>query len=195
MSRGSAMRNEAELVDVVIESLRRMEKKLHDEVPAVPFLWDGTKPKSENDFSDWVKIHLDDDLKGRGVVANREVQIHRSKDRTDIHVNAVVPGPTADLYDTVRIIIEVKGSWHRDLQTAMRNQLVNQYFQDNQCTSGVYLVGWFNCNKWNESDYRKKQAPKFSLKEAREFFDEQARALSGSGARVRAYVVDAALKY
>ena len=194
-SRKRLVRSEAELTKVVIESLGRMEEKLHGEVPAVQFLWDGTRPKSENDFSDWVKLHLDDDLNRRGVVANREVQIHRSKDRTDLHVNAVVPGPDTDSYDVIRVIIEVKGSWHRDLKTAMQDQLINQYLQDNQCTSGIYLVGWFNCDKWDDSDYKKHDAPKCSLEEARAYFDEQAQALSGSELQVAAYVVDTALRY
>lgn len=131
-----------QLLEVILESLRLLQARLQGETPLAPFLWNGKKPKREEDISEWVKIHLEDDLKGRGVVLGREVQIHRF-DRTDIHVTAVTTSKRADLFGTVKVIIEIKGDWHRELKTAMETQLVARYLKDNDCRHGLYLVGWF----------------------------------------------------
>jgi hypothetical protein len=60
-----------QLLDVLIESLSRLEDKLHGKPPAVQFLWNDLgngfyRPKLEEDFSDFVKVHLANDLCGRG---------------------------------------------------------------------------------------------------------------------------------
>jgi hypothetical protein len=86
---------------VLIESLQRLEEKLQGETPAAQFLWDqdggSYRPKDEKSFSDYVKIYLEDDLTVRGIIVNREVEIHRGE-RTDIHVDAVSPGAHTRAY-------------------------------------------------------------------------------------------------
>jgi hypothetical protein len=66
--------------------------------------------------------------------------------------------------------------------------------KDNHCQHGLYLVGWFNCGQWDDDDDRKKRALKFDIKEARERLDAQATKLSGQGMRLKAVVVNAALR-
>ncbi len=193
-----------QLLEVLIESLKRLEAKLQGETPAAQFLWDKVnrhawRPKDENSFSDYVKIHLDEDLRQRGVIVNREVEIRRGfgpgqGERTDIHVDAVVRGSQGEVHDSVMAIIEVKGCWNPELKHAMKAQLVDRYLQDNRCHHGVYLVGWFNCNQWDERDYRKRQAPKISTAEARHQFDAQATELSEQGTRIKAVILHAALR-
>jgi hypothetical protein len=66
------VQNEDQLLEVVIESLRRLEAKLRGETPAAPDLWNERdkgiyRPKDEEAFSDYVKRHLQEDLEGRGV--------------------------------------------------------------------------------------------------------------------------------
>ena len=93
------------------------------------------------------------------------------------------------------VIVEAKGCWNSELNTAMEEQLAGRYLADNaSCRHGLYLVGWFNCRQWDKADYRRGQTPKYNLEEARERFDEQARGLSERGARVRAFVLNAALR-
>jgi len=186
-----------QLLDVLIETLRRLEEKLQGETPAAEFLWDRTnknvyKPKDENSFSDYVKIHLDEDLRERGVIVNREVQIHRGE-RTDIHVDAVIQDPHKDVYDSVTAIIEVKGCWNQELESAMETQLMDRYLKDNRCQHGLYVVGWFNCDQWDDNDYRKQRAPRLSKDKAQEQFAAQAAQLSQQGTRIKALVINAAL--
>ncbi len=61
-----------QLLDMLIESLKRLKEELQGETPAARNIWDRTnnnlyKPIGENDFSDYVKRHFDKDLKKRGV--------------------------------------------------------------------------------------------------------------------------------
>jgi hypothetical protein len=102
------VQNGDQLLDVLVDALTRLQQKLHGETPAAIFLWNKVKevfePKDENELSNYVKLHLDADLKERGIIVNREVQIRRGDtsftgQATDIHVDAVTKKSTGDLYD------------------------------------------------------------------------------------------------
>jgi len=193
----------AQLLSVVTESIGRLQKKLQEgEPPAAIDLWNeitegGTTrhtPKDEGRLSDYVKRHLETDLGQRGIVVNREVQIIRG-DKTDIHVAAVVRQPDANTYDSIRAIIEVKGCWHRELDTAVETQLVDRYLKDSGCPHGLYLVGWFNCDPWQEDTPRRRAAARAGtdVQHLQRRLDDQAAALSGGTMTVRALVLNAAL--
>lgn len=189
-----------QLMQVLVESLERFQSLLQGETPEAPYLWDNVskldaKPKDENAFSDYVKIHLEKDLKERGIVLNREVRIHRGQ-RTDIHVNAVIQTASGQLYDSITAIIECKGCWNSGLYDAMRDQLVGMYLRDNHCHHGLYLVGWFNCKNWSEEDGRKKQAEKLCLTidDTRQKLTATAADLSKDSTRVKSVVLDASLR-
>lgn len=194
-----------QLQDVVLESLQRWEQKLQGTPPAAFRLWDEItkhlhRPKIEDKLSDEVTIHLTEDLRERGIVANREVVIRRGEkpggkgERTDIHVNAVRHGERPDTFDLITVIIETKGCWNDELETAMQTQLRDRYLKDNRCQHGLYLVGWFVCPQWDASDRRRSDVPGMTLKDARHHFDDQARAISQDGVVLRAFVANAALR-
>ena len=193
-----------QLLDVLIESLKRLELKLQGETPAARDIWDldsknTFKPINENLFSNYVKRHFDQDLKLQGIFANREVEL-RSKatgvvqERTDIHVDAVIRNYAGEITDSITVIIEAKGCWHDELDDAMQTQLVNQYLQDNQCQYGLYLIGWFNCSQWDKSDSRCGKSPKITLEQAREKFTKQAEGLSQGGVNVKSFVLNTSLR-
>lgn len=198
------VRSGDELLEVIIESLKRLQVKLRGETPAVVDLWneDPCKPKREDSLSDYIKRHLDEDLVQRGIIVNREVVIRtgskgpRDKktpgERTDVHVDALTPHLKGEGYDSVTVIIEVKGCWNSGLSQAMETQLVGRYLKDNQCRHGLYLVGWFNCKEWN-GYFGKQKAPKLSAEEAQRQFDQQAAALSVEGVQVRVFVLNTGL--
>jgi hypothetical protein len=195
-----------ELLEVLIESLQRLETELQGETPAVRDIWDQVgsqpdtfKPVNENTFSDYVKRFLDRDLKQKGIIANREVELRPSQggasgERTDIHVDAVVKNTNGEVYDSITVIIEVKGCWHKELSTAMETQLVNRYLQDNTCQHGLYLIGWFNCPQWDISDSRKGKSPKITLEGAKQQYAQQAETLSQFGHKVKTFVLNSALR-
>ncbi|NJM66264.1 MAG: hypothetical protein HC851_11695 [Acaryochloris sp. RU_4_1] len=198
------VQNGDQLLEVLIESLTRLELELQGETPSAIFLWDKVsdnsfKPKDENDFSNYVKLHLDRDLKSRGIIVNREVELRRKYggspgERTDIHVDAVLKRPNGETYDSITVIIEVKGCWHSEVETAMESQLVSRYLADNACKYGLYLIGWFNCQQWDSQDSRKNKTPKMTIDKAKMQFDNQAETLSSSGNVVRTYVMNTALR-
>ena len=197
--------NGEQLLDALCESLQRLEAILQGETPAAPDLWNNRgdvtrpewRPKGENHLSDYVKRHLERDLRDHGVVVNREVQIRRGQ-KTDIRVDAVSPGGEAEAPRVISGIIEVKGCWNnRELDSAMETQLVGRYLKDNQCPNGLYILGWFNCDLWSDNDYWKKDAPTYGLEEARKRFAQQAQELQDGGAvpglTLKAFVLNACL--
>jgi len=192
-----------QLVEVLLESLKRLEAKLQGETPAAIDVWNeigkaAYRPKDENRLSDYVKRYLENDVGVRGIIVNREVEIRRGAgsigERTDIHVDAVVRSSSGEVFDSITAIIEVKGCWHPELYHAMETQLVNRYLKDNRCQQGLYLVGWFNCDQWDPSDERSKRAPQISRDEAQQRFDAQAADLSAAGPYVRALVLNTAIR-
>ncbi len=199
------VRSGEELMEVVWEALERLEKKLHDETPAVFDLWNEVKvkgkrkpkfePKDENRLSDYVKRYLDADVRDRGIIVNREVEIRRgvgqvSGQRTDVHVDAVMRDRQGRL-DTLKAIIEVKGSWNDEIDSAMETQLRDRYLHENKCNHGLYLIGWFECQNWNSGHAHIRG---LDIAQARAKYEQQASTLSSSNAKLRAFVLDTALR-
>lgn len=93
-----------QLLEVIVESLGRLQQKLHGHDPRVEFLWNKWvdekgglhwQPKDESSLSIFVKSHLEDDLRDRAIILNREVEIRRALgneirqgQETDIQVDA-----------------------------------------------------------------------------------------------------------
>lgn len=147
-ARKRLVRNDDELLCVIIASLETLHERLHGWNGLVRSLWDegpSPRPKEEDFLSDFVRDHLERDLPG--IVAQREVQVRRPKpkgsgERTDILVIA----KTADarvMQATAAVVIETKGCWHKELHTAMEYQLKQRYLIDSGHRRGLYLVGWF----------------------------------------------------
>ncbi|HEY5706555.1 MAG TPA: hypothetical protein VIS96_13385 [Terrimicrobiaceae bacterium] len=189
------VRNGDELLALVIDALHRIEGRLQSE-GLVQFLWDKVgrntfQPKDENALSDFVKSFLDNELRQRGIVVNREVETRRGEE-TDIYVDALVRGQ-AEQFDKVSVVIETKGCWHREVRDAIETQLVNRYLKDSACRHGLYLVGWFSSPKWADSDHRKRALATRSTAELQEALTTKARALSTGGLQVQALLLNAAL--
>jgi hypothetical protein len=192
------VQNGEQLLNVLIDSLKRLQQKLQGETPRAIDLWNENgeySHKDENRFSDYIKSYLEEDLNQRGIVINREVEIRRGGgstpgERTDIHVDAVLNNPKGTTFDIIKTVIEVKGCWHKEILTAMETQLLNRYLKESDCRHGLYLVGWFYCEKW---DPRGKTAQKEDIKELRMLLDSRADELSTNGIEIKAFVINAAL--
>jgi predicted NACHT family NTPase len=197
------VQNGEDLLDTIVESLKRLETKFQGETPAAIDLWNAIsrgkyRPKDESRLSDYLKRHLEEDLKSKGIVVNREVEIRRgegsgSGERTDVHVDAIVQDGV-QISDMISVIIEVKGSWNDKLEQAMKEQLVDRYLKDNRCQHGLYVIGWFNCAQWDDKDYRKGQIPKLTINEAKVHYDAKARDLSQLGLCVKTLLINIALR-
>ncbi len=186
-----------ELMDTVLDSLKRLDGIWQEgEQPRAIRLWnqDKTKkptiswPKNEPHLSDEIACHLKKDLDG--IVIGREVEVKRNK--TDIFINTFTKDHLGKSKDLIKVTIEVKGCWHGELNTAMESQLVGQYLSKTNCQHGIYLIGWFICDKWNDTKGIKLQKTlKINLQQAREKFEKQAKDLSFKySMRVNAVVLD-----
>lgn len=190
------VQSSTQLLDVVIEALRRIQQRMQGENPLAPFLWDYAtkKPRSENDFSDFMVQMLRYELENRNIIIQREVEIRSNRtgqegERTDIYINAV-----SDSGNIISVIVEAKGCWHPELLSAMETQLVNRYLRDN-IKSGLYLIGWFNCPQWDQVDYRKREAMKHAFGAISSTLDSQAISLSGDGLVVKSFIIDVSLRH
>jgi hypothetical protein len=189
------VKNEAELIDLLIEELRAMEKKLHGDPATVKYLWDkrgeAFAPKPEEYFSDWIKMHLDQNIKEKGVIAQREVQIRR--ERADVFVTAIKQDHLHGKYEELKVVIEVKCCWSDALETVMETQLVDRYLKKTEYGGGIFVVGWYYCDKWDKTDYKRGDAQRHWMGDPQTFFDQQAAALSTHEFLVRSLVINTAL--
>ncbi|MEQ1856401.1 MAG: hypothetical protein ABL963_08020 [Longimicrobiales bacterium] len=189
----------AHLAELLIESLDRFESELHGELPAISGLWDDRgagryRPKGEQDLSDAIARHFRRDLRDRGIVAGREVVIRRGGkggvpgQRTDVYVSAIRATPPGS---PISAIVEIKGSWHEELMTALKGQLVDDYLAKNpECGLGLYVVGWYLCNRWHDEP-RKRETLQYGTRETlRERLLAQAEEHSSSALTVRSVVLD-----
>lgn len=142
-----------ELRVAIVESLKRFQVDLSEsETPASEFLWNsypdgkgGIKftPKDEAALSNFLKRHLEADLKKQAVIVNREVEISRPGrgtigQRTDIHVNAATP------QSKLTVIVEVKKCSNDETRTHLKTQLVDRYLIPTGNHHGVFVVGRYD---------------------------------------------------
>lgn len=68
------------------------------------------------------------------------------------------------------------------------------YLKDNDCQRGIYLIGWFQCAQWDETDARKKATPSWDIQQARAYFAKQAEDLSNQQISLRSAVLNTSLR-
>lgn len=185
------VRNAEELAEAVIASLLRLQGKLKGETPLAPFLWNlddnenQGRPKSEDRMSDFVLHHLRADLPL--LVVNREVQVQNLKE-TGIGERVDLKVETRDASgNPMTLIVESKGCWNDGLLTAMEQQLHDRYMKQTHADAGIYLVGWFACDRWKAGPKKTACQKHTSLDALREKLIRQASNLSC----VRVFVLDA----
>lgn len=185
------VQTEDDLLQVTVEALQNVQAKLQGETPDAPLLWDNDKPKSENDFSNYVKNRLEEELTKKGVILSREVEINKGN-KTDIHVNAFKK-INGEIRDKLTVIIEVKGNWHKELYTAMQTQLLDKYLTEHTAKKGIYLVGWFPEGGWNTSNSGFKKAKKmhnFDKDKVSNDLVKQAESLSKGDKKIQSVILD-----
>jgi len=118
-------------------------------------------PKDQEALSDRIKRHLEREFgdQGLGIIVNREVMIRPSGETgegeiTDILVDAIAQDPLEQTYSRITVVIETKCCWYAELHERMERQLANRYLKDTSYHHGLYIVGWYFCPQWNDSDYR-----------------------------------------
>jgi len=181
-------RSSRELMEAVLFSLQRFQDKLQGQTPFAFSLWDehSGQPKSEDRLTDSLKHHLEADLPT--FVIDREVQIRNLRDhgigeRTDLKIE------TKDKDGrSIAVIIESKGCWNDGLMTSMKSQLFDRYLQLTNEAWGIYLIGWFRCDRWKGN---RDCVFKGTKEELLTELTEQANLLSGDSGKLSVFVLDA----
>ncbi len=151
--------NPQDLMNLILDSLSRLEISLQGSNSLSGVLWDkinsgNYSPKSEEHLSDYIKQHLDRELKSIGISSYREVQLRKPNyipdgkkgEVTDIYVSFTHP----ESKESFNVIIEVKGSNNQEVNTNMKAQLCDRYLETDQCKHGIYLVAWYNCKAYKK---------------------------------------------
>ncbi|MEW2625113.1 hypothetical protein [Streptomyces sp. NPDC048106] len=215
------VRTSTDLLDVVQEALEEVSRALpsHCELlwdrtpgksprkpsaenPVIPDVW---RPKPEAALCAYLTHELTLRLAGHRVAVNREVLIHPTDpygagDRTDLLVEAM-PSPGDDPNNassgSVKLVIEVKGSWNDEVPTAQAEQLAGRYLPEAGTDAGIYIVGWYPIELWNATgDSRKTQAKKLQLDTLLVDLQNQAGSLSPAGViHVRPMVINVPRPY
>jgi hypothetical protein len=191
--------SERDLQRVITESLKRIQDKLTQEGQAHQ-VWDTSskRPKRETELAAWIGDRLREDLRGRGIIVNREVEVRVNPrggvgEKTDIHIDAIA-GERVEGAPQVTVVIEVKGCWHPGLLTAMRAQLAEGYLSPTH-NHGVYLPVWFGQAGWEDSeDRRRRTCSKLNPAALMPTLERQAEALHVDGYRVAVVMLDASLR-
>jgi hypothetical protein len=206
------IRSADDLADLVVESLGRLQHHLQGELAQAWALWNEAapgprgkpknRPEEESRISSYVAVFLRNDLEGRGLVVNREVQVVQRKpkglgERLDLHVEAFWRYEAGERYDLLRVPIEVKGCWNGELFTAMESQLYGQYMTALGASHGIYLVGWFDPRDWDEEDWRRAKTLSHATSASnieQQLERQRAELASAEGVTVRPFVLDISLK-
>lgn len=185
------VRSGVELLDLIVEALERLNQELGE--GRGQFLWNERKralrPKEELALSDYIYFYLRDHLPPLAI--GREVQVTRRPGSpkgkaSDLQVTALDPENGVKL----EAILEVKGCWNDDLDTSMKDQLLDDYMLTKAIPNGLYVVGHYTSDKWEESDRRMEVCERRSATEIRELLEAQARELSGPETRVGVVVLE-----
>jgi len=175
-----------QLVEAVIDALDAIQHELDTDPTWANDLFHrrdgGVEPVSEPEASSWLSRRLREKLTGdRGIVFQREVQITQPPgpglgDRTDVHVTAVVQYRDAPAED-LTTIVEVKGCWNADVDTALETQLVDRYLRATANPYGIYLVIWFASERWRDDDRRRAACARRDREQTMQALAERSREL------------------
>jgi hypothetical protein len=92
--------------------------------------------------------------------------------------------------------IEVKGCWNKDLFTSMRSQLYDQYMTALTTSHGIYLVGWFGPDAWDNEDPQRARTIRIARSPGyiEQQLEQQRAELASEGIMVRHVILDVSLE-
>lgn len=126
-----------DVLAIVCDELDQLQAKIRrSNTNMVQLFYENGQPKGENDCRDTMLNLLQAELP-HGITWAPELSM-QGQDRADCGF----------AYGTLRLPVEAKGQWHRELWSAAETQLFDRYAQDWQAQGrGLYLVFWFGGRK------------------------------------------------
>ncbi|XVU26459.1 NACHT domain-containing protein [Actinoplanes sp. CA-054009] len=154
------------------------------------------RPKPEAAFCAYVTHELRTRLQLHGIAINREVLVtptdpYGAGDRTDILVEAFArmksgSGSADDNLARLAVVIEAKGQWNLGLEDDLTGQLAGRYLPAVHTDSGIYLVGWFPIDHWDDtSDAKRQKARRRAIDPTRALLEQRAAHIDGKRVVVR----------
>jgi hypothetical protein len=199
------LRNDDDLLDVVLEALDQAQEVLQAATPLATLLWNHIakcvprasstcRPKTEDEISDFLDYMISSAVSG--AVVNREVQVARMQtsgvgQRADLLIQAQAANQPGRV---LRVVIEVKGCWNPEIVDALELQLVQRYLLRWPSSAGLFLVAWFDpahgfkAGTWRTDSIRgNRERLKADLE------DRAGRAAAENARAVRAFVLDCSM--
>ena len=184
------VRTSAELISVIVESLGRLEANLHGEPRMARYLREGrthdAKPLSEEEVSDYIANHLNNDVINTGLIVSREVQIQQApaRQRIDLKVSTISQSEAP-----INLVIEVKGDWNAEWKTEMKEQLVQDYLGNGiRGNAGLFLVAYFHRTQSNL--HRQRGSVESKINEMASVLEDQSKQLSRTDLVVAYHILD-----
>jgi hypothetical protein len=185
------------LSTILLQVPKKYETELSGAQSPVRSLWDKQpddtfRPIEEDALSDHIKLFLERTLVQSGVIVNREVEVSRVAgarigQRTGIKIDAIRKTQEGTKLDVITGVIETKGCWNSELLSGLQDQLFKKYLARLAAPVGVYLVGWFDPKRWDNTDRRKAKVPDQS--QTREYLKQQAASVP-AGFFVEPFILD-----
>lgn len=189
--------NDSHLYDVLLKALHEIQLDIRKDSGYLR-IWNESNnicwPKDERALSDELKRLLKAKLED--MVVNREVEIS-PKNIPDLLVECQTSESII-----ASVIIEVKGCWNPDLRESIKTQLYDRYMcDDTGYKYGIYLIGWYWCDKWDGEKKKNKiqhikSEERFSETDKNEtidYFNKRSKFLSNNGKKVKSIVLDLSL--
>ncbi|MFC9643845.1 NACHT domain-containing protein [Streptomyces mirabilis] len=155
--------------------------------------WISYVPAEEREVSTWLARELERRLRDRAAVL-REVEINPRLAETDGDIPDLLAVAHTTGTQGLSVPGEVKCSWHRQVVTAIRDQLGLRYLQGPHGTAGVYVAVYFGGSAWDTGDSRRAQSTRRSLDRLRQELRQHAADLAGQGITAHVCVLDASLE-
>ena len=168
-SQPKPLANDGDLCGRVLNILAEFQRLLRDVPNPSAELWNTPAgpiqhwyPRTETDVSDRLQYHLNAALGPIGGQAVRESETRRGHspidDPTDLP-DLVVSVPSETKPGTLlRVVIEVKCTWHKEAVISLRTQLAERYLRTFSC--GIYCLLHFTCPTWDIPDDNRRSSGK-----------------------------------
>ncbi len=198
-----AILNNFHLYEVVLKALEEIKLNLREDTNYLR-LWNEYNneswPKDERALNDELKRLLK--IKLRNIIVNREVEIFPKISGAGNDIPDLLVQCQIGQNDIASVIIETKCCWNPNLRESIKTQLYDRYMRDDmKYKYGIYLIGWYWCDKWSKEKKEnkikqirhKKRFSETDINKTIEYFEECSRKLSDKYKKVKTIVLDLSL--
>ncbi len=182
---------EAQLAALVLQAIDQLATEVQQDPDVAAQFWHqqlagGWIPRTENQFTTLLTERIKPKLDG--VVLRQEVQLNlhyagTAGSEPDIEAIVLYAG------QEISVFVEVKGIWHKDVETSIEHQLADRYLTGARSLTGIYLVAAFASEHWADGDSRREKARRHDPGQLRQYLEVEAEHLSTDGKTVHIRVV------